>query len=158
MDNTGIGKDYPIIEELFRRTKRVLHPKGLMVIVTALTSAKEVVWYTKPHQGDMKIAPSMTQFICMLNESGFKCFTKLNLLGCETLKDFYDGEVSLREDWRKSLSLFDMASDEEIREIESYVQELKDRGKLKEFVKRNDETLDVGILRSLFVFLCEHGT
>ena len=120
-----------------------------MIIVTALHSGKDVVWYTKLHQGlterYMKNVPAMEQYLCMFNESGFECLTKLNILGSEFLKDYYDAEGQLREAWRKSLSLFGMASDAEIEEIENYVRELREIGKLEEFLKSNDKTLDVGI-------------
>ena len=79
VNSTGIGNDYPIIEELFRRTKRILRPKGLMIIVTALHSGKDVVWYTKLHQGlterYMKFFPAMEQYLRMFIESGFECLT-----------------------------------------------------------------------------------
>ena len=55
----------------------------------------------------------------------------------------------MREDWRKSLSFVGMVFDGEIEEMENYVRELRERGKLKEF-KKSNETLDVGIF-TLFV-------
>ena len=94
--------------------------------------------------------PAMEQYHRMFIESGFECLTKLNILGTEFLKDNYDAKGPFREDWGKSLSLFGMASDGEIEEIENYVRELRERGKLEEFLKSNDKTLDVGIF-TLFV-------
>ena len=135
-----------------------MRPKGQMIIVTALRSVKDVVWYLKLHQGlterYMKIFPAVEQFLRMFNESGFECLTKINILGSEFLKDYYDGEGPLREDWRKSISLYGMASDEEIRETECFVRELRERGKLEEFLKSNDKTLDVSAF-TLFVCVSE---
>ena len=149
VDYTGNGKDYPLMEELFRRTKCVLRPKGLLVILTVSPSAKDVVWYTKLHHGltdrYFKLFPTMEQFLSMFDDSGFDCHTKLNILGAEFFNDHYDAEGPLKEEWRKSVSLYGLASSEEIKEIESNVREMKENGMLEEFLRRNDKALDVGV-------------
>ena len=137
------------MEELFRRTKCVLRPKGLLVILTVSPSAKDVVWYTKLHHGltdrYFKLFPTMEQFLSMFDDSGFECHTKLNILGAEFFNDYYDAEGPLKEEWRKSVSLYGFASSEEIKEIESNVREMKENGMLEEFLRRNDKALDVGV-------------
>ena len=141
--------EFPFIEELFKSTKRVLRPNGLMVIVTALPSIKDVEWYLKLSPGltdrYIKILPNIEQFLTMFETSGFECFAKFNLLGCDWLKHYYNAEFPLRKDLRKGVSWFGMATDNELQEIESTVRNLKEKGKLEEFLKNNDKALDVGV-------------
>ena len=87
----------------------------------------------------------MEQFLSMFDSCGFKCLTKVNLLGSEFLNDYYDAEGPLKEYWRKGISMYGVASSEELRETESTLRDLKDKGKLEDFMMENDRTCDVGV-------------
>ena len=149
-DNTGDGEHFPIMEEIFRETKRVLRPKGVMAIITCLPTGRDAIWYMKLHEKLLdrhcKLFPTVKQFLRMFNKCGFECQTKLNFLGADLWKNYLDPEGPLKKEWRLGDSLFGYATNEEIKEIEDYVRTMKENGTLEKFVEENDKTLEIGVL------------
>lgn len=141
------------MEDIFLETKRVLRPRGIMIIITCLPTAKDVCWYAKLHKGlvdrYVKMFPTTKQYLDMFDKCGFECRTKLNLLGADLHKDYYDAVGPLKKEWRKGDSLFGFATNEEIQEIEMCMQKMKGNNTLEQFMRENDRVLDVGLLTLL---------
>ena len=60
----------------------------------------------------------VSRYLPMFDKCGFHCPTKLNILGTELLKDYFGPEGPLKKEWRKCISLYWHASEQEIMEIE----------------------------------------
>lgn len=143
------------MEAVFRETKRILRPKGIMVVIEVLPSTRHAVWYTKLHEAlcdrYCKMFPTVSQYLPMFDKCGFHCPTKFNILGTELLKDYFDPEGPLKKEWRKATSLYGYATEQEIQEIELFAREMQNKGTLYQFMKENDRTLEIGLLT---VLLC----
>ena len=150
IDDTGNGTDFPILEDVFNETKRTLSSRGVMVILTCLPTGKDCVWYGKLHEGlfdrHVKLFPTIRQYFSILTKCGFEMRTKLNILGADLIKEYFDAEGPLRESWRKGDSVFGYASEDEIKDIEKFVRKMKENGTLEMFMRRHDKALDVGLI------------
>lgn len=149
LDDTANGKDFPIMEVMFREAKRVLHCNGVMMICGSLpVVVKEAVWFSQLNHAlcerVCKILPSMEQYMAMLQKTGFKVVTKLNLLGSELSKNYYDPKGPLKQEWRNGDSLFGFATKQEILDIEQKVREMNDNGTMQDFIKQHDRTEEIG--------------
>ena len=150
IDDTGNGTDFPILENVFNEAKRTLSSRGVMLILTCLPTAKDYAWYGKLHEGlferHVKLFPTIRQYFSIFTRCGFEMRTKLNILGADIINEYYDPEGPLRESWRKGDSIFGYASEDEIRDIEKFVRNMKEDGTLEEFMRRHDKALDVGFI------------
>ena len=150
IDDTGNGVDFPILEDVFREAKRSLSSRGIMVLLTGLPTVIHSVWYAKLQEGlhnrHAKLYPTIMQYIGIFARCGFEMRTKLNILGAEILKDYYDAEGPLKESWRKGDSIFQFASEDEIRNIEVSVRRMKENGTLEEYMRKHDKAMEVGLI------------
>ena len=152
--NTDIS-DFPTVEETFTDARRVLRPEGVMVITEVLPSTiRNAIWYTRLNQRlcdkYCSMFPSMNQYFEMLNQS-FKCLSKQSILGTNNRESYTNPEGPLHGDWRKvnGISFFAMATEEEIRRMEGQVRQLIADGKMVQFIKDHDKTLEIGFLTVL---------
>ena len=151
VDNTVNGVDFPVIQEMFREAKRALRPKGIMVIIEGLPyTQRHSLWFNQLHQSLLdrwcKIFPTMKQYESMLDKCGFKIFSKLNVLGLGSLKQYYDPEGPLKKEWRNSSSYWGFATEKEILEIEEKVRKMNEDGTMAEFIKEHDRVSEIGAL------------
>ena len=155
LDGTANGKDFPIIEQLFGDTKRILRCNGIMIVLTCTPFVKNVIWYASLYKDlfdrHLKRMPSVMQFTSMLSKCKLELRTKLNVLGAELLPNNYDAEGPLKESWRKGNSLFANASDKEIQEAEDLVRKMKGNGTLEDFMLKHDKALDIGGLPTILL-------
>ena len=154
LDDTANGKDFPIIEETLREAKRVLRQNGVMIIADALPySLREASWIgqldTKLMERFSKLFPSVTQYKEMLEKNGFQMVSKLNILGSELVKNYFDPEGPLKKEWRNGLSVFGLATEKEILNIEQRVRKMNEDGTMVQFMKEHDKVSQIGTLAIL---------
>lgn len=156
LDADANGEDFPAMENIFAETKRVLRPKGIMIITEVQPSIiREVIWYSQLNKSlcerYCKLFPSPKQFLTMFGRQGFNCVSKLNVLGADIFKDYFDLEGPLKSEWRRGVSFFGFATEDEIRDIEQTVQKMIEDRTLEQYVKEHDRTLEFGFLT---IFAC----
>ena len=144
------------MEVMFAEAKRVLHPKGIMIITEVLPATiRRNVWYCQLSQSlsdrYCKLFPTTEQYIEMFEKYAFNCVTKFNALGTELVKYYDDPEGPLKKDWRKGVSFFAFATEKEIYDIEQFVQEMNNDGTIFKYIKEHDKTSEMGLLT---VFVC----
>ena len=150
VDNTANGKDFPIMEEMFRETKRVLRPKGIMVISEPLPyTQRNSVWYHHLHE-DLsdrwcKKFPTIKQYEAMFDKCGFQIFSKLNILGLDLIKQYFDPEGPLKKEWRRGSSYWGFATEEEILDIEKTVRRMNENGTMNDFIRDHDSSSETGV-------------
>ena len=144
-------------EKALLDAKRGLRPGGVLVVREFLKSTiRESIWYM--HLNDDLNARfsqrffTAEQILSMLENNGFKCRTKLNLLGFDFIKHYWDPIRPTRDDWWKAYAagLFVMAKPEEIAAIKKMVKEKNENGTMLEYMKQTDKTLERGCV-SLFI-------
>lgn len=92
---------------------------------------------------------SVEQWNHIFDKYRFCCVTAMNLLngtGIDLLPNYLDPKSILDEDWRNARSIFDIATDTEIKQIESAVLDKKEDGTLESSVKENDHTHRRGLI------------
>ena len=144
------------MEVMFADAKRVLLPKGIMIITEVLPSTiRKGIWYSQLSlslcERFCKLFPTTEQYIEMFEKYAFNCVTKFNALGTELVENHKDPEGPLKKDWRKGVSLFSFATEKEIHDIEQFVQEMNNDGTIFKYIKEHDRTLEMGFLT---VFVC----
>ena len=149
MDNTANGEDFPIMEQLFRETKRVLRPKGIMVVVNFLPqTGRKAIWFNQIHESLterwLKLFPTIQQYEAMFENCGFQSFSKLNILGVDMIKNYYDPEGPLKKEWRAASSYWGFATEKEILEIEKKVRKMNEEGTISEFIRKYDTVSETG--------------
>ena len=157
IDNWAKPPSSETAERAIIDAKRVLRPGGVLVVGEFLKSTvRESIWYMHLNK-DLNDRFSQRfftaeQILSMLEKSGFNCRTKLNLLGSDFIKHYWDPIGPLRDDWWKAYAggLLHLAKPEEIEDIKKIVQEKNDNGTMMEFMKQTDRTLEIGCV-SLFV-------
>ena len=140
--------------ETLKEAKRVLRHNGVMIIATTLPALlHEANWFAQliPNLADRysKRFPTMQQNIKMLEDSGFRCAIKLNLLGNEVFRDYYDAEGPLKAEWRNTVSMFAMTTDEEIGDMERLVREMIQNGTIQQYIEKGDRSLEMGFVTLL---------
>ena len=89
----------------------------------------------------------------MFDKHGFQCSTAMNLLtatGANIYLNYLNPEAPLDEDWRQASNMFGIATDLEIKEMESVIREMKQNGTLETFMKENDHTHERGFVTLFF--------
>lgn len=101
-----------------------------------------------------KIFLSAKEYLDLFAKYGFKCVSAMNLLNTANstiCPSYFDPEGPLREESRKASNLFEIAEEQHVKELETALRSMRDRGCLKQFVEDNDQTSEVGFLA---VFAC----
>jgi hypothetical protein len=98
------------------------------------------------------IMPTLEQFEQMFHDAGITCIQKLNVLGSDVFKKYYNLDGPLDEEWRGTSSYWSFATEEEIDVVEKKVKDLKARGEYEKWVKEHDHSGDTGILT---IFFCK---
>lgn len=147
-------KEVPIMETVLHNTKKILRPKGVLVITTGLPSTiKESIWYTQLHQpiADKlaKYFPSTREWLDLFIKCGFECVSAMNFLKSDKVNHF-DHEGPLREEWLLGTCVYASADDQEKKALDQTIMELKEKGLLKQFMDEHDRTLEMG-MTTLFV-------
>ena len=145
--------NFPVIEKTLMETKRTLRPKGVLIaLVPSPALVKESEWFTQllPSVTDklLQYLPTNKQYTDMFKKCGYRVVSEMNLLTGATpslFTNYYDLDGPLKETYRTGTSAFDIASSDEIKEIETIVRGLKTTGRLKQFVNDHDRTAELGI-------------
>lgn len=96
--------------------------------------------------------PSVEQCQRMFDASDVACVQKLNILGSDLVKDYYNFEGPLDQSWREPMSYWSFATEEELGEVKRKVTELKAEGKLEQWVREHDHVHTAGLLT---IFVCK---
>lgn len=145
------------LEQTLRNTKRILRPRGLLVITTPLPAiVKECCWFTQfcPEVRDdvSQYSPSTEQYLDIFAKCGFSCVAAVNFLSKATpcaLKNYFDPEGPLKREWRIGTYLYRNTTDAEIAQILSDMN-IKDKESLKNFMLEHDRSSEFGMM-TLFV-------
>ena len=131
----------------------------MLIISTVLsTIVRESIWFLQLITGIRENLAnthlSLNQYMDMFDTHGFQCVTAMNLLttkGANIYCSHLDPEAPLDEDWRIATNFFDIATDLEIKEMESAILAMKQNGTLETFVRENDHTQERGFVT---IFAC----
>lgn len=145
------GNVFSVLEETLRNTKRILRPKGLLVITGPLPAIeRESNWFAQLSleltDTLFQVAPTLEQYLDLFARCGFNCVAAVNLLSKATpciMKNYFDSEGPLKRDWRIGTCFYDNVSEKEIERI------LSDKGSLKTFMLEHDRSTEFGILTLL---------
>ena len=148
------GKKFPGVEEALREAKRVLRPKGVMILVVTLPAQiREAIWFCQLNSSlcerYSKRFPTLEQYMTMFEKCGFRCKTKLSVLGNDMYENYYDPQGPLKTTWRNIESMFGLATDKEIRDIEDSVRKMNENGKMLQFIKEHDRSSELGVFTLL---------
>ncbi|XP_053380874.1 malonyl-[acyl-carrier protein] O-methyltransferase-like isoform X1 [Mercenaria mercenaria] len=149
---------FPNCVETLNESRRILRPNGVIIVSTALPSAiLNAVWFTKINTKLTKrfienAVPSLDQFEKMFIASGIECFQKMNILGSDIFKNYYNVDGLPEESWLKENEYLTFATESEAGELFRKVKELKENGELENWVKENDHTQTIGVLT---IFVCK---
>ncbi|XP_045192975.2 uncharacterized methyltransferase YodH-like [Mercenaria mercenaria] len=139
---------------------RILRPDGLIVVSTILSSTfSSVTWFSQlnmelTNRFNATILPSVEQFEKMFEDAGIKCIQKLNILGSDLYKSYYNLNGSLDESWRKPSAYWSFATTEEVATAVQKVEMLKANGEYEKWVKEHDHTNSSGVLT---IFICKRS-
>ena len=147
-------KDVPVMETVLHNTKKILKPKGVLVILTALPNQiRESLWYTQLHQPIAnklaKYFSSTSDFLNLFAKCGFECVSAMNLLFSEKVNHF-DPTGPLRKDWLLGSCVFASADEQEKKELDQNIAKLNEQGLLESFMNEHDRTLEMGF-STLFI-------
>ena len=136
----------------------MLRPGGTIIISTVLPSnISYAIWYVQLNmtltERFNKIMHSLGQLELMFEASGLSCKQKLNILGSDLLKDYYNFEGPLDKVWRDVVSYWTFATPEELNDVIQKVRALKEAGELETWCKDRDHVNTSGFLTVLF---CKH--
>ena len=154
------GVDFPEMEQTLQETRRVLRRGGLMIItgVTPIMIRKsywycQLGWKNEALIGRFcKRFPTMEEYLKMIAAHDFNCVTKLNFLSAGIHEHYLDLEGPLKKEWREGISFFSFATPDEIQDIEQFIRELIENGKMEEFVREHDKQYEIG---NLFLLACK---
>ena len=140
------------MQETLHNAKRVLRPRGVILITTILPSIqREAVWYTQFHKGVTDIIcsrlPTTEQFLAMFDKCGFQCVSAMNFLSKATptmIANYYDYDGPLKENWRKGTCVFEMLNEQETCELSEVILNLQKSDSLKQFMIEHDRTSEFG--------------
>ena len=124
----------------------------MLIISTALSSTiRESVWFLQliPRVREIFANSHMclNQYMDLFDEYGFHCVSAMNMLplkGANAIDNYFDPQSLLDDGWRQSYNFFGMATEVEIKEMESAINEMKEKGTLERFVRDNDHTHKTG--------------
>ncbi|XP_045196957.2 ubiquinone/menaquinone biosynthesis C-methyltransferase UbiE-like [Mercenaria mercenaria] len=149
---------FPKSVQTLKESRRVLLPNGVVVVSTMLPSAfSKVMWFSQINEKLTErfienILPSAEQFEKMFKDAGIRCIQKMNILGSDIYKSYYDIDGPLDEAWRRTSSYWTFATDGELDEVVQKVKDLKEKGQLENWVKKHDHSDTSGILT---IYICK---
>ena len=142
-----------MIEATFREARRILRPNGTFIVAAAIPpQISQGIWFCQLSETLCERYanrfPTLEHYLAMLERSGFKCMTKLSVLGHDLYDDtmYSDPEGPLKEEWRKGDSVFGLATEQELKNIKDTVREMNNNGKMREFMKEHDKTSELGTI------------
>ncbi|XP_060556329.1 malonyl-[acyl-carrier protein] O-methyltransferase-like isoform X2 [Ruditapes philippinarum] len=154
LDTTGSGS-FSAATQSLKESVRVLRPGGIVILSTVLPSViSHAVWYAQINlaltERFNKIMPTMEQFDDMFESSHLSCKQKLNILGADLVKDYYNFEGPLDQAWRDAVSYWNFATPDELNDVKRKVRDLKQSGELEQWCKQHDNVTTSGFLTFLF--------
>ncbi|XP_053387370.1 uncharacterized protein LOC123542530 [Mercenaria mercenaria] len=147
---------FPNNVNTLKESVRILEPDGLIIVSTVLsTTLSRVLWFSQlnmelTNRFNATILPSVEQFEKMFEDAGIKCIQKLNILGSDLYKSYYNLNGPLDESWRKPSAYWSFATTEEVATAVQKVKVLKDKGEYEQWVKEHDHTKSSGVLTIFF--------
>lgn len=157
IDDWSKAPSFEKAEKTLQEAKRVLRPGGILVVGEFLqTTIQESIWYMQLHEGlterFSKRFLTANQILSMLENAGYNCRSKLNILGHDFIKHYWEPQGPLRHEWWTAYAagLLAMATEEEIEEIKKMVKEKNENGTMLDYMKKHDRTLEMGCV-SIFV-------
>ncbi|XP_045194269.2 uncharacterized protein LOC123549862 isoform X3 [Mercenaria mercenaria] len=154
LDPTGSGNFIEATQTL-KEAVRILRPGGTVIISTCLPSViTHSLWYAQLNMSLTKrfnkIMPSVKQLDEMFEVCQLRCEQKLNILGSDLIKDYYNFEGPLDKSWRDAVSYWKFATPDELNDVKQKVLELKEAGELEQWAKEHDHANTSGYLTILF--------
>ena len=148
-------REVSAIETTLRETKRVLRPKGLLVIATSFPELiRESLWYTQIYRplGEKVAKYFLTskEWTDLFDKCGFEVVSAVNSLISDKVNHFDPGGP-LREEWRLGTCVYACADDEERKALEDAIIDLKEKGLLKKFMEDHDRT---GVIGMTTFYIC----
>ena len=155
--NAGEKPSYPNMQHALKEAKRVLQLRGFIVIQTPFNEQIRSWWW-------MKLMPLGTKKICIqcpdypfirkaLENSGFENLETIAMLDTSIIRDeaMLDPEGPLKEEFRKSVSIWSYATQEEIDDIGKRLTVAKQNGTLVEIMTDLDkDALKFGRISFMF--------
>ena len=133
IDKDRDGKNFPMLEKTLLNTKRILRPKGVLVITTLLQSTiTQAIWCTQIHPGITEVLskcfPSAKQYSDLFAKCGFHSVSAMNFLNTATPLmhiDYWNPEGPLNEEWRKAVHVGGVAGPAKEKEMVDIVLAMK---------------------------------
>ena len=94
------------------------------------------------------------QYLDVFVKYGFQCVSAINILPTPTspmVSDYWNPECPLNEEWRSATNFFEVPGHDNVKEMLSIANAMKERGTLKQFMIEHDHTLERG---SYTLFVC----
>ena len=139
------GARYPKLRLACQEARRVVQPEGFMVICHMNRDQLMTYWWGRfiPNAAE-KIALHLQEYPALwatLKAVGFKDIETSAILDKElfTPSVLYDPEGPLKEDFRKSISLFSVATEEDIKYLVASLTQAKRKGTLAELMMDLDK-------------------
>lgn len=157
IDDWSKAPSFEKAEKTLQEAKRVLRPGGLLVVGEFLqTTIQESIWYMQLSESLLgrfsKRFLTSKQILTMLENAGFNCRSKFNILGSDFIKHYWDPIGPLRDEWWKAYAagLLAMITKEEMEAVKNMVKEKNENGTMDQYMKEHDRTLEIGCV-SIFV-------
>ena len=141
----GEEPSYPNMTQAYKEAKRVLQPGGFIIVILSFHEQIKSCWW-------MKLMPLATRKMCVqypdypvirwiLKDAGFVNPETIAMLDTPHIRDqvLLDPEGPLKEDVRKSVSIWSFATEQEIEDITTRLTEAKQTGKLDELMVTLDK-------------------
>ena len=142
---TGEEPSYPNMTQAYKEAKRVLQPGGFIMVMLSSHDQLRSCWW-------MKLMPLATRKMCVqypdypdmrriLKNAGFVNYETIAMLDVPCVSDevLLDPEGPLKEDVRKSVSIWSFATEQEIQNIVKRLTEAKQKGTLVELMVTLDK-------------------
>ena len=148
---------YPKLQLACQEARRVLQPKGFLVISHINRDQLMTYWWMKliPKAAE-KYALHLQEYPALwetIEKVGFKDIETISILDKEDVPPsvMYDQEQPLKEEFRKSISLFSLATEEEIEHLVASLTEAKKKGTLEKLMMDPDKNaIKFGIFCLIF--------
>ena len=143
------ANQWSAIETTLSNTKRILKPKGLVVIATSMPEMfTESIWYTQIYppiaEKLAKYFPTSKDWADLFAKCGFEVVSATNSL-IPDMKNHFDSEGPLREEWRLGSCVYACADEEDRKALLSTISDLNKNELLNKFMEDHDRTAIVGM-------------